>query len=77
MHFGLKMLASGDYFNALILISQSRDLLGRMGGLASTAAEIWTWKGSAEKLKRSLEAGFENSIPGSESKSRDWIINRR
>ena len=42
----------------LRLIWQDRECLSKMGSQASTAAEGWTWRASAEKLKRSLEYGL-------------------
>ena len=46
---------------SLHMIWQSRELLNEMGWRATNAAELWTWKASAEKLKKALEAGIANS----------------
>jgi glycosyltransferase involved in cell wall biosynthesis len=47
-------------FNALRMVWQSRDLLSGMGQQAALAAHEWTWKASAEKLKKALEKGFQS-----------------
>lgn len=44
--------------NALCEIWQSRYLLPDKGAHAAMAAEIWSWKASARKLKVALEAGI-------------------
>lgn len=48
--------------NALCLIWRSRNLLSEKGRQASLAGEGWTWTGSAEKLKKALEKGFESFL---------------
>jgi glycosyltransferase involved in cell wall biosynthesis len=42
----------------LRLIWQDRGSLSKMGSQAATAAEAWTWRTSAQELKRSLEYGL-------------------
>ncbi len=47
--------------DTLRVVWQSRDLLSDMGQHAASAAQAWTWKGSANKLRKALEVGIELS----------------
>jgi glycosyltransferase involved in cell wall biosynthesis len=63
------VVGSGDYafwaqdageqglLDALRLVWRSRDFLREMGREAAIAAEGWTWRASAEKLKKALDKG--------------------
>jgi glycosyltransferase involved in cell wall biosynthesis len=52
---------------ALRLVWQDRDSLGEMGSQAASAAQAWTWKESAKKLKNALENGIARSGSGTQS----------
>lgn len=47
--------------SALRRVWVGRDLLNSMGSRAAVAAESWTWKKSAEKLRFALEEGMRRS----------------
>ncbi len=67
------VIGNGDYaiwaedsseqalFESLCHVWRHRNELSQMGGRAAVAAEKWSWKASADKLRSALEIGIESS----------------
>lgn len=53
----------------LCLLWHRRESLSQMGSRAAFAAETWTWKRAAERLRTALETGYEGVVKRQESRS--------
>ncbi len=60
--FWAKDASVDGLFQALCKIWNAKQLLPQMGSSAAAASQKWTYRSSAEKLKKALEKGIERNF---------------